>query len=66
MRRQACFFCFMIVLLMGCSEAPSIGSIHFHSPGKYTGKVDPLLTVAGTPKHEARLRARFQQIQTDR
>lgn len=38
----------------------------FHSPGEYKGKTDPLLAVAGTPEHEARLQQRFRRIQTDR
>jgi hypothetical protein len=63
MKTRACIFGFMCVLLMGCSELPSIG---LHTPGEYSGKQDPLLAVAGTPEHEARLQARFQQVQTDR
>lgn len=52
-----------VLLLTGCNEQ---FFTKFHSPGEYKGKTDPLLAVAGTPEHEARLQQRFRRIQTDR
>lgn len=63
MGTRAYVFGFVLVLLAGCSELPSI---KIHTPGEYKGKVDPLLAVAGTPEHVARLEERFRQVQTDR
>lgn len=54
---------FSVLLLTGCNED---FFTKFHSPGEYKGDTDPLLAVAGTPEHEARLQERFRRIQTDR
>ena len=52
-----------VLTLTGCFEQPEVV---VHEPGKYMGKEDPLLKVAGSSEQDELLAKRFQMVQTDR
>ena len=54
----------VITALTGCDDPKA--TVQLHEPGKYVGKVDPLLEKSKDGANDKALQERFAQIQRDR
>ena len=55
---------FLAVPLSGCDSERA--NVDQHSPGQYTGKIDPLLEKTKGGINDEAIKSRFVMIQTDR
>ncbi|MGB7183340.1 MAG: hypothetical protein WA888_07640 [Burkholderiaceae bacterium] len=55
---------FLAVPLAGCDSERA--SVDQHTPGKYTGQIDPLLEKTKGGANDEAIKKRFAMIQTDR
>lgn len=54
----------VVAALTGCDDPKA--TVQLHEPGKYVGKVDPLLEKSKDGANDKALQERFAQIQRDR
>lgn len=50
----------------GFQELDELPGVQLHEPGRYLGKLDPLLEQSGSPELANQLAERLERVQTDR
>ncbi len=60
----------LLASLAGCDrglqDLDELPGVELHQPGRYLGKKDPLLEIAGSPELASQLADRLRSTQTDR